>query len=61
MATLVIACPECGADAVPHTASGVRCGMALCECSCPGCGTAFGSEVEWWRWAGLDEPPPDET
>lgn len=60
MPTLSITCPECSNEPVPYTVAGVRCGLTLCECACERCGTEFGQEVAWWRWAGLDEAPPEE-
>lgn len=60
MPTVVIACPGCGTQPVPHTVAGVRCGVTLCECTCEQCGTEFGHEIDWWRWVGLDQPPPED-
>lgn len=57
----LVRCPGCGTDTPPPREAVVRCGTAVCECVCPGCGQSFESELPWWRWAGLEEPPPTES
>lgn len=57
----VVRCPRCGTESPPPRHTVVRCGVAICGCVCPGCGDPFTTELDWWRWAGLEQPPPREA
>lgn len=55
-----LTCPNCGHETDAPAPITVRCGRVECSCTCPNCSHEYDAEIEWWRWAGLDEPPPDE-
>lgn len=55
-----LTCPNCGHETDAPASVAVRCGMVGCECACPNCSHEYSAEIEWWRWAGLNEPPPEE-
>lgn len=56
----MVSCPNCGQETETPATVAVLCGQVSCDCTCPSCRHTFRAEQEWWRWAGLDEGPPQE-
>lgn len=60
MASWTLHCGHCGtANRVPADELELECGTVSYSGVCEKCGKPLSAEERYWRWLGLNGPPPD--